>query len=81
MAAGVPIVTTNAGGLKEINIPGETGYMGDIGDVKAMGQQAIKILRDNTVLKQFKERAAAHAKKFDISNVIPQYENLYEKFL
>ena len=81
MAAGVPIVTTNAGGLKEINIPGETGYMGDIGDVKAMGQQAIKILRDNTVLKQFKERAAIHAKKFDISNVIPQYENLYEKFL
>ena len=81
MAAGVPVVTTNAGGLKEINIPGETGYMGDVGDVKAMGQQAIKILRDDQVLKQFKERAATHAKKFDISNVIPQYENLYEKFL
>src|SRR5262245_47068151 len=40
MAAGVPIVTTNAGGLSEINIPGETGYMGDVGDIKAMGQQA-----------------------------------------
>jgi N-acetyl-alpha-D-glucosaminyl L-malate synthase BshA len=81
MAAGVPVVTTNAGGLKEINIPGETCYMGDVGDVKAMGQQAIKILRDNDVLKQFKERAASHAKKFDIGNVIPLYENLYEKFL
>jgi glycosyltransferase involved in cell wall biosynthesis len=55
--------------------------MGDVGDVKAMGQQAIKILRDNDVLKQFKERAASHAKKFDIGNVIPLYENLYEKFL
>jgi glycosyltransferase involved in cell wall biosynthesis len=55
--------------------------MGDVGDIKAMGQHAIKILRDNAVLKQFKERAAAHAKKFDISNIIPIYENLYEKFL
>lgn len=81
MAAGVPVVTTNAGGLKEINIPGETGYMGDVGDVKAMGQQAIKILRDDAVLKQFKARAAKHAMKYDISNIIPLYENLYEKFL
>ena len=81
MAAGVPVVTTNAGGLKEINIPGDTGYMGDVGDVKAMGQQAIKILRDDKVLKQFKERAAKHAMKYDISNIIPLYENLYEKFL
>jgi N-acetyl-alpha-D-glucosaminyl L-malate synthase BshA len=81
MAAGVPVVTTNAGGLSEINIPGQTGYMGDVGDVKTMGQQAIKILRDNEVLKQFKERAAAHAKEYDISKIIPEYENLYEKFL
>ena len=81
MAAGVPVVTTNAGGLKEINIPGDTGYMGDVGDIKAMGQQAIKILRDDKVLAQFKERAAKHAMKYDISNIIPLYENLYEKFL
>jgi N-acetyl-alpha-D-glucosaminyl L-malate synthase BshA len=81
MAAGVPIVTTNAGGLSEINITGETGYMGDVGDVKTMGQQSIKILRDDKVLKQFKERAAKHAMKYDISNIIPLYENLYEKFL
>ena len=81
MAAGVPVVTTNAGGLKEINIPGDTGYMGDVGDIKAMGQQAIKILRDDKVLSQFKERAAKHAMRYDISNIIPLYENLYEKFL
>lgn len=81
MAAGVPVVTTNAGGLAEINIPGETGYMGDVGDVKTMGQQSIKILRDDEVLKQFKIRAAAHAKKYDISNIVPLYERLYERFL
>jgi len=81
MAAGVPIVTTNAGGLSEINIPGETGYMGDVGDVKTMGQQAIKILRDDKGGKKFKEKAAAHAQEYDISKIIPLYENLYEKFL
>jgi len=81
MAAGVPVVTTNAGGLSEINIPGETGYLGAVGDVKTMGQQAIKILRDNETLKQFKSRAAAHAKKYDINTIVPLYENLYEKFL
>lgn len=81
MAAGVPIVTTNAGGLSEINIPGETGYMGDVGDVKTMGQQAIKILRDDQVLKKFKAKAVAHAQEYDISKIIPLYENLYEKFL
>jgi N-acetyl-alpha-D-glucosaminyl L-malate synthase BshA len=81
MAAGVPVVTTNAGGLSEINIPGETGYMADVGDVKAMGQQAIKILRDDEVLKQFKTRAAAHARTYDISNIVPQYEKLYQRIL
>lgn len=81
MAAGVPVVTTNAGGLREINIPGETGYLAEVGDIKTMGQQAIKILQENEVLKQFKERAAAHARKYDIHNIIPQYEKLYEKFL
>ncbi len=81
MAAGVPVITTNAGGLSEINIHGETGYMGDVGDVKTMGEQAIKILTDNEVLKQFKQRAAAHARQYDISNIVPLYEKLYERFL
>lgn len=81
MAAGVPVVTSNAGGLTEINIPGETGYLGDVGDVKTMGQQAIKILRDKNVLNEFKERAATHAAKYDISKIVPLYENLYERFL
>ncbi len=81
MAAGVPVVTTNVGGLTEINIPGETGYLGDVGDVKTMGQKALNIVTDPVILKQFKERAAAHAKKFDIHNIVPLYEKLYERFL
>ncbi len=81
MAAGVPVVSTNAGGLGEIMIPGETGFMADVGDVETMSRQAMDILKKDEVLKKFKTHAAAHAKKYDISNIIPQYEKLYERFL
>ncbi len=81
MAAGVPVVSTNAGGLSEINIPGETGYLSDVGDVESMSEQALSILKDETTLEGFKKRAAAYARKFDIHEVIPLYENLYERFL
>jgi L-malate glycosyltransferase len=81
MASGVPVVSTNAGGLKEIMIQGETGYMADVGDVKTMSRYALDILKNDEVLKGFKTRAAAHAKKYDISNIIPVYEKLYERFL
>jgi N-acetyl-alpha-D-glucosaminyl L-malate synthase BshA len=81
MAAGVPVITSNAGGLTEINIHGETGYMADVGDIKTMGQLALKIITDPAVLQKFKERAALHAMKYDISNIVPIYEKLYERFL
>jgi|SRR6218665_150060 len=81
MAAGVPVVSTNAGGLREININGETGYMANVGDVMTMSQQSLAILKDDKTLKSFKEKAAAHAKLFDINTVVPQYEALYEKVL
>jgi N-acetyl-alpha-D-glucosaminyl L-malate synthase BshA len=81
MAAGVPVVSTDVGGLTEINIPGVTGYMSELGDIDSMSQQAIAILKDEKILKGFKERSAEHAKKFDIHNIVPQYEQLYERFL
>jgi L-malate glycosyltransferase len=81
MAAGVPVVSTNAGGLSEINIPGETGYMSDVADVENMSKQALSILKDDTTLNAFKKRAAAHARKFDIHHIVPLYEKLYERFL
>lgn len=81
MAAGVPVVSTNAGGLGEINIDGVTGYMGNVGDVATMSQQAIAILKEDEILQQFKTNAAQHALKFDIHNIVPLYEALYERFL
>ena len=81
MAAGVPVVSTNAGGLTEINVDGVTGYMGNIGDVKTMSQQAIAILENDETLQQFKTNAAEHAKKFDIHMIVPLYEDLYQRFL
>lgn len=81
MAAGVPVVSTNAGGLKEININGQTGYMANIGDIATMSNDAISILKDDKTLKGFKERAAAHARKYDIHHIVPAYEKLYEQFL
>lgn len=81
MAAGVPVVSTDAGGLSEINIAGVTGYLGKIGDIATMSKQALDILSDEETLNGFKERAAAHARQFDIHNIIPLYEKLYERFL
>jgi L-malate glycosyltransferase len=81
MAAGVPVISTNAGGLPEINVEGETGFMGAIGDVQTMSEKAIYILEDDARLQQFKDAAAAQAGNFDIHNIVPQYEALYEKFM
>jgi len=81
MAAGVPVVSTNAGGLGEINIPGVTGYMSNVGDIESMTTQALEILRNDDVLKAFKIRSADHARKYDIHNIVPVYEKLYQRFL
>src|SRR5215218_3722826 len=81
MAAGVPVVSTNAGGLTEINVDGVTGYMGNVGDVATMSQQAISILQDDATLKKFKQNAAQHAHSFDIQNIVPLYEKLYDEVL
>jgi glycosyltransferase involved in cell wall biosynthesis len=53
MAAGVPVISTNAGGLREINIPGETGYLSDVGDIATMTKQALSILKDDFALNGF----------------------------
>jgi N-acetyl-alpha-D-glucosaminyl L-malate synthase BshA len=81
MAAGVPVVSTNAGGLPEIMVQGVTGYMGNIGDVQTMSQQAIDILQFDERLNEFKQNAAQHAKRFDIHNIVPLYEQLYDEVL
>ena len=81
MAAGVPVISTDAGGLPEINVQGVTGFMGRVGDVQAMSEHAIRILKDEALWKQMSAQAKAHAKKFDIHNIVPRYEALYEQFM
>ena len=81
MAAGVPVISTNAGGLPEIAIQGETGFLDNIGDIQGMSDHAIKILENEEMLKQFKANAMAQAKNFDIHRIVPQYEALYNHFL
>jgi N-acetyl-alpha-D-glucosaminyl L-malate synthase BshA len=81
MAAGVPVISTDAGGLPEINIHGQTGYLSGVGHVKEMAANAIALLQDETLHEKFKKNAAANADRFDISNIIPKYEELYNRFL
>ena len=81
MAAEVPVISTNAGGLPEININGYCGYMSNVGDIEDMSKNAIAILKDEATFQNFKANALAQAKKFDISNIVPLYEKLYERLL
>jgi len=81
MASEVPVISSNAGGLPEINIPGVTGYMGDVGDVDTMAKHAIHLLQDEALLAKVRKGAWAQAQRFHIDNIIPQYEALYEQVL
>ncbi|MEO6632215.1 MAG: N-acetyl-alpha-D-glucosaminyl L-malate synthase BshA [Mucilaginibacter sp.] len=81
MACKVPVVSSNAGGLPELNIDGETGFLRDVGDVDGMAERAIYILEDEERLKTFKENALARAKIFDLANILPVYENYYLEVL
>ena len=80
MAASMPVVSTDAGGLPEVNIEGITGYLSGVGDVETMCRNAIKILSDDETLASFKQHAYEQACKFDIHHIIPVYEKLYSRF-
>ncbi|MCO5949235.1 N-acetyl-alpha-D-glucosaminyl L-malate synthase BshA [Mucilaginibacter flavidus] len=81
MACKVPVVSSNAGGLPELNIDGETGFLRDVGDVDGMAERSIYILEDEERLMTFKENALARAKLFDLANILPVYENYYLEVL
>lgn len=81
MACEVPVVSSNGGGLPEVNIHGVTGYLSDPGNVQEMAHFAIKLLQDEEKLTLFRENALQQAKKFDIENVLPQYEAYYESVM
>lgn len=81
MAAGTPVISSNAGGIPEVNIQGETGFLAEIGNVEAMSNYTIKLLSDEKLLTQMKKNAKDQALKFDLKNILPLYEKMYESTL
>ncbi len=77
MACEVPVISTNSGGIPEVNIQGVTGYLSNVGDVEDMAENAIRILSDDKVLKSFRANALKQAKAFEIDKILPLYENIY----
>lgn len=81
MAVRVPVISTNTGGLSEVNIQAETGFLSDVGNVKQMSANALKLLMDPLMHQEFKENAYQQALKFDLLKVLPQYEELYNRVI
>ncbi len=81
MAAETPVISSNAGGIPEVNIQGETGFLAEIGNVEAMSNYAIRLLSDDELLAQMKQNAKAQALKFDLKNILPLYEEMYQQTL
>ncbi len=81
MAAGVPVISSNAGGLPEVNIDGVTGFLSNVGDVDNMSDNIIKILSDENLFQEMKKNAVIQAKNFDIDSIVPQYVELYNRML
>ena len=81
MAVEVPVISSNIGGIPEVNIHGKTGFLSDVGNVDEMSVNAIKLLSDEEMLHEFKFNALAQAQNFAIESILPEYENYYEHIL
>lgn len=75
----VPVISSNTGGIPEVNEQGITGFLSDVGDVEDMAKNALVILEDDETLEKFKQNAVTSAQRFDIKKVVPLYEALYER--
>ena len=81
MAAETAIISTNTGGLPEVNVHGLTGYLSNLGDVEDMAKNAVSILKDDAILLRFKANAKKHTKQFCLENILPVYEEIYSSVL
>jgi len=79
MASHVPVISTNTGGIPEVNIHGYSGFLSNVGDIDDMAINALSLLKDDTRMQQFKNQARIQASKFDIKQILPMYENLYSR--
>jgi len=77
MACSVPVISSNTGGLPEVNIHNESGFLSDVGNVDEMAKNALSILREDAVLTEFKNKAKKTAMKFNTKNIVPMYEEVY----
>lgn len=77
----VPVISTNTGGLSEVNVEGKTGYLFDVGDVKAMAEKSIALLQDEVLLEEFKNNAQKEARKFDLNLIVGRYVAVYQQAL
>jgi N-acetyl-alpha-D-glucosaminyl L-malate synthase BshA len=81
MAMKVPVISTWSGGLPEVNLQGKTGFLSAVGDVGDMSANALKLLRDGNLLAEFRQNAFEQARRFDIENILPLYEKVYQALL
>ncbi|MFL1012619.1 N-acetyl-alpha-D-glucosaminyl L-malate synthase BshA [Flavisericum labens] len=81
MASGVPVISSNTGGIPEVNVHGVSGFLSDVGDIEDMTQNALHILSDKNRLKQFKNNARQESLKFDLHSIVPKYEAIYQDTL
>lgn len=81
MAVGVPVVSSNTGGIPEVNLHGVTGFLSSVGDVDDMAKNAIHILSDDQTLQTFRQNALNRAHDFQLDRILPMYEQLYEDVL
>lgn len=79
MSCSVPVISSNIGGLPEVNVHGETGYLCDLDDIDCMGEYAVKILSDDKLHKQMAQNARKQAQEFEMSKIITQYEEYYQQ--
>jgi N-acetyl-alpha-D-glucosaminyl L-malate synthase BshA len=81
MACGVPVLSSNTGGLPELNSHGESGFLADVGDIETMTKYALEILKDDNSLSSFRQQAFEQAKKYDVKDIVDQYEAYYNEIL
>ena len=81
MSCSVPVISSNIGGLPELNIHGETGYLSDLGDIEEMGSFAVSILRDDKLQKKLSINARKRAEHFELNKIVDQYEEFYKSVM
>jgi N-acetyl-alpha-D-glucosaminyl L-malate synthase BshA len=81
MAMGVPVISSNTGGIPEVNLHGISGYLSNVGDVEEMAANTLKLITDKDLLSRFKQQALRRASDFDLEKILPLYEELYLSLL